>query len=141
EADLVLSAIGRKPNTDNLGLEAAGVAVDETGATVVDEFSRTNVANIYAVGDVTNRVLLTPVAIREAVAFVETAFGGNPTKVDYADIPTAVFCQPEVGTVGCSEEEARQCFRAIDIYRTSFKPLANRVAGRDDRMLMKLIVD
>jgi glutathione reductase (NADPH) len=141
EADLILSATGRRPNTDKLGLEAAGVDVDDKGAVVVDKFMRTTVDNIYAVGDVTNRVLLTPVAIREGAAVVETVFGGNPTTIDYADIPTAVFSQPEVGTVGLTEEAARHRYTAVDVYRSVFKPLPNRVAGRDERMLVKLVVD
>jgi glutathione reductase (NADPH) len=141
EADLILSAIGRQPNTENLDLEAAGVKVDAAGAIVVDELLRTSADNIYAVGDVTNRVLLTPVAIREGAAVVRTAFGGQPTKVDYVDIPTAVFSQPEVGTVGMSEASARRAYPAVDIYRANVKPLPNRVAGRDERMLVKLVVD
>jgi glutathione reductase (NADPH) len=141
EADLILSATGRRPNTGQLGLDAAGVDVDDKGAVIVDKFLRTSAENIYAVGDVTNRILLTPVAIREGSAVIDTVFGGNPTELDYADIPTAVFSQPEVGTVGLSEEEAKRRYSAVDIYRSSFKPLPNRVAGRDERMLIKLVVD
>jgi glutathione reductase (NADPH) len=140
-ADHVLLAIGRVPNTRGLCLEEVGVKLDAEGAVVVDAYSRTNVDNIFAVGDVTNRVLLTPVAIREGAAFVETAFGGQPKAVDYECIPTAVFSSPEVGTVGLSEEEARARFPSLDIYRSTFKPLPNRVAGRDQRMLVKLVVD
>lgn len=141
DADVILSAIGRQPNTENLDLEAAGVKVDGAGAIVVDEFMRTSVDNIYAVGDVTNRILLTPVAIREGAAVVDTVFGGKPTKIDYSDIPTAVFSQPEVGTVGLTEAEAKELYPAVDIYRASVKPLPNRVAGREERMLIKLVVD
>jgi glutathione reductase (NADPH) len=141
ETDVILAATGRQPNTENMGLEAAGVALDKNGAIVVDEYLRTGADNIFAVGDVTDRILLTPVAIREGAAVIETVFGGRPTKVDYDDIPTAVFSQPEVGTVGLSEEAAKRLYPAVDIYRTTFKPLANRVAGRDERMLMKLVVD
>lgn len=141
ETDLVLLAIGRLPNTDNLGLEAAGVTVDDAGAIVVDEYLRTSVDNIFAVGDVTNRFLLTPVAIREGSAVVKTVFAGRPTKIDYDDIATAVFSQPEVGTVGMSQEEAMGIFPAVDIYRVNVKPLPNRIAGRDERMLIKLVVD
>ncbi len=141
EADVVLSAHGRHPNTGNMGLEAAGVTLDRKGAIVVDEYLRTSADNIYAVGDVTDRILLTPVAIREGAAVIETVFGGRPTRVDYADIPTAVFSHPEVGTVGLSEEAAKRICPAVDIYRTSFKPLPNRVAGREERMMMKLVVD
>jgi glutathione reductase (NADPH) len=141
EADLILSATGRRPNTGQLGLEAAGVDVDDKGAVIVDKFLRTSAENIYAVGDVTNRILLTPVAIRDGSAVIETVFGGNPTELDYADIPTAVFSQPEVGTVGLSEAEAKRRYPTVDVYRSSFKPLPNRIAGRDERMLIKLVVD
>jgi glutathione reductase (NADPH) len=141
DADLILSAIGRQPNTENLGLGAAGVEVDGAGAIVVDEFLRTTADNIYAVGDVTNRILLTPVAIREAAAVVNTVFDGKPTRVDYTDIATAVFSQPEVGTVGLTEAAAKRLFPAVDIYRAHVKPLPNRVAGRDERMLVKLVVE
>jgi glutathione reductase (NADPH) len=138
---VILSAIGRHPNTEGMGLDRAGVAVDIKGAVTVDEYLRTNVEHIFAVGDVTNRIQLTPVAIREGMAVVETIFGGRPTKIDYADIPTAVFSQPEVGTVGLTEEKARALYPSIDIYRTTFKPLPNRIAGREERMMMKLVVD
>ncbi len=141
EADLILSAIGRHPNTEGMGLDRAGVALDINGAVTVDQYLRTNVDNIYAVGDVTNRIQLTPVAIREGMAVVETVFGGRPTSVDYADIPTAVFSQPEIGTVGLTEEKALALYPSIDIYKTTFKPLPNRIAGREERMLMKLVVD
>jgi len=141
DADVILSAIGRQPNTENLDLESAGVSVDASGAIVVDEFMRTTAENIFAVGDVTNRILLTPVAIREGAAVVNTVFGGKPTTVDYADIATAVFSQPEAGTVGMTEAAAKRVFPAVDIYRTQFKPLPNRVAGRDERMLIKLVVE
>jgi glutathione reductase (NADPH) len=140
-ADEVLLAIGRTPNTGGLGLEAAGVKVDRWGAISVDRYSQTSVSNIYAVGDVTNRLQFTPIAIREGAAFVETVFEGKPTAVDYNTIPVAVFGTPEVGSVGMTEEAARKEFPALDIYRSNFKPLPNRVAGRDERMLIKLIVD
>ncbi len=139
--DQVLCAIGRTPNSRGLGLEAIGVRISEDDAIMVDEMSKTSLDNIYAVGDVTNRVALTPVAIREGAAFVKTVFAGRPTKVDYDFIPTAVFTQPEVGTVGLSEEAAKEELVAVDIYRTTFKPLPNRVAGRDERMMIKLVVD
>jgi glutathione reductase (NADPH) len=141
DVDEVLLAVGRDPNTAGLGLEAAGVKLDATGAVAVDAYSRTNVPNIYAVGDVTNRLQFTPVAIREGAAFVETVFGGNPTAVDHENVPVAVFGTPELGSVGLTEEAARQQHPALDIYRSVFKPLQNRVAGRDERMTMKLIVD
>jgi glutathione reductase (NADPH) len=139
--DHIILAIGRVPNTRGLGLEEIGVKVDAVGAVVVDGYSRTNVDNIFAVGDVTNRVLLTPVAIREGAAFAATTFGGRPTAVDHECIPTAVFSTPEVGVVGLTEDQARARFASLDIYRSTFKPLPNRVAGRDQRMLVKLVVD
>ncbi len=140
-ADQVLLAIGRHPNTGALGLEEAGVALDSAGAIKVDAFSSTGAPNIYAVGDVTNRLQFTPVAIREGAAFVRTVFEDRPTAVDYDNVPVAVFSNPEVGSVGLSEEQARARYAALDIYRSHFKPLPYRLAGRDERMLMKLIVD
>jgi glutathione reductase (NADPH) len=139
--DEVLLAIGRNPNTAGLGLEAAGVRLDRGGAVVVDAYSRSTVENIYAVGDVTNRLQFTPIAIREGSAFVETVFGDNPTAVEYDNVPVAVFGNPEVGSVGMTEEDARARHLSIDIYRSNFKPLPYRVAGRDERMLIKLVVD
>jgi glutathione reductase (NADPH) len=141
DVEEVLLAVGRDPNTRNLGLEAVGVKLDATGAVAVDAYSQSSVANIYAVGDVTNRLQFTPVAIREGSAFVETVFGGNPVAVDYENVAAAVFSTPEVGFVGLTEEEARAQYDALDIYRSTFKPLPNRVAGRDERMTIKLIVD
>ncbi len=140
-ADQVLLAIGRHPNTTGLGLEKAGVTVDATGTIPVDAYSRTDVPNIYAVGDVTGRLQFTPVAIREGAAFIQTVFQGHPTAVDYEDVPVAVFANPEVGSVGLTEEVARERYPSLDIYRSHFKPLPYRVAGRDERMLMKLVVD
>ena len=137
--DQVLFATGRTPNTDDLGLEAAGVEIGRWGEVVVDEYSQTAVPSIYAIGDVTNRVQLTPVAIREGMAFVETVFKGNPTPVDHSLVPSAVFTQPELGTVGLSEEEARENER-VEIYCSSFKPMNHAFAGREDRVLMKLVV-
>jgi glutathione reductase (NADPH) len=134
-------AIGRVPNTKLLGLEAAGVEVDEIGAVKVDAYSRTSKANIWAVGDVTNRVQLTPVAIHEAMCFLETAFKDNPTKPDHRQIATAVFSQPEIGTVGLSEEEAGKEFRELEVYRALFRPMRNTLSGAKDKMLTKLIVD
>ena len=141
KVDEVLLAIGRRPNTGDLGLERAGVTTDAAGAVVVDAYSRTSIPSIFAVGDVTNRMQFTPVAIREAAAFVETVFGGRPTALDYENIPVAVFGNPEVGSVGLTEEEARERYDALDIYRAYVKPLPNRIAGRDERMLIKVIVD
>ncbi|WP_417725889.1 glutathione-disulfide reductase [Roseovarius sp.] len=135
----VMFATGRAPNTENLGLEAAGVAIGRKGEIVVDEYSQTGVPSVYAIGDVTDRVNLTPVAIREGMAFVETVFNGNPTPVDHALIPTAIFTQPEMGTVGLSEEAAREQ-EPIEVYATSFRPMQSAFAGRADRVLMKLIV-
>ena len=135
----VMFATGRAPNTENLGLEAAGVAVGRKGEIVVDRYSQTGVPSVYAIGDVTDRVNLTPVAIREGMAFVETVFNGNPTPVDHDLIPTAIFTQPEMGTVGLSEEAARDQ-EPIEVYATSFRPMHSAFAGRPDRVLMKLIV-
>jgi glutathione reductase (NADPH) len=140
-ADQVLLAIGRHPNTNGLGLQNAGVIVDASGAIKVDSYSRTDTASIYAVGDVTNRLQFTPVAIREGAAVVQTVFQGRPTALDYDNVPVAVFANPEVGSVGLTEEAARERYPALDIYRSHFKPLPYRVAGRDERMLMKLVVD
>ncbi len=141
EVDEVLLAIGRAPNTQNLGLEAAGVALDKVGAVVVDENSRSSVPSIYAVGDATNRVNLTPVAIREGHAFADTVFGNKPWVVDHSLIATAVFCEPEVGTVGLSEEAARKNGHEVDIYKSAFRPLKAALSGRQSRMFMKLVVD
>ena len=137
--DQVLFATGRIPNTDDLGLEEAGVKVGRRGEIIVDDYSQTNIPSIYAVGDVTNRVQLTPVAIREGMAFVETVFKGNPTAVDHELIPSAVFTQPELGTIGLTEEQARDQ-EPIEVYCTSFKPMNHAFAGREDRVLMKLVV-
>ncbi len=138
--DEVVYATGRVPNTEELGLESAGVKLGRKGEIMVDRYSSTSCDSIYAVGDVTDRVQLTPVAIREGMAFVETVFNDNPTAVDHEFIATAVFTQPEIGTVGYSEEDARESFD-IEVYRAAFRPMANVLAGRDERMLMKLIVE
>ena len=141
-SDQVMFAIGRHPSVANLGLEKAGVALNpDNGGIQVDSFSRTSAPHIYAVGDVTHRVNLTPVAIREGHAFADTVFGKRPVRVDHTDIPTAVFCQPEVGTVGLTETEARQQFSNVDIYKASFRPMKATMSGRDTRILMKLVVD
>ena len=139
--DQVMLAIGRIPNTENMGLEGVGVGLGASGAIVVDAYSRTNIDNIWAIGDVTHRVQLTPVAIHEAMCFIETAFKGNPTSPDHDTIPTAVFSQPEIGTVGLSEDEAVKRFPDIEIYRASFRPMRHTLSGRDEKMLMKLVVD
>ena len=138
--DLVFMATGRQPNTATLGLENAGVKVDKSGAVIVDKYSKSSAKNIYAVGDVTNRVNLTPVAIREAVAFVETAFKKNKTAYDHSNIASAVFTRPPVGSVGLSEEEARlKHGDDITIYATNFRPMKNALSGNPHRVLMKLI--
>ena len=137
--DKVFFATGRAPNSDNMGLEDIGVALGRNGAIEVNEYSQTGVPSVYAIGDVTDRVNLTPVAIREGMAFVKTVFGGEPTPVDHDLIPSAVFTQPEMGTVGLSEEEAAKQ-EPIEVYATSFKPMQTAFAGREDRVMMKLIV-
>jgi glutathione reductase (NADPH) len=137
--DQVMYATGRRPNTDGMGLEDVGLALGRGGEVVVDEYSATKVPSIYAVGDVTNRVQLTPVAIREGMAFVETVFKGNPTPVDHALIPSAVFTQPEFGTVGLTEEEGA-AQEPIEVYATTFKPMNHSFAGRPDKVMMKMIV-
>ncbi len=140
-ADAIMAATGRVPNTAGLGLDKAGVTLDKVGAVVVDGFSATNVPNIYAVGDVTNRLNLTPVAIREGHAFADTVFGDKPTRVDHTDVPTGVFTSPEIGTVGITEAQARKSHGAVDIYKASFRPMKHTLSGRQERMLMKLVVD
>ena len=139
--DTIMLALGRDPNTQGLGLEAAGVEVNERGAIVVDEYSRTSVPHIYALGDVTDRVQLTPVAIHEAMCFIETEFRDNPTKPDHELIATAVFSQPEIGTVGLSEDEACKRYPELEIYRAEFRPMKATLSGRAEKMIMKLVVD
>lgn len=140
-ADQILFAIGRRPNTKGLGLEAAGVTLDAVGAVTVDTDARSSVPSIFAVGDVTHRVNLTPVAIREGHAFADREFGGKPWHTLYENIPTAVFTTPEVGTVGLAEDVARARHGAVDVYQTRFRPMRNVLAGRDERTLMKLVVE
>lgn len=137
----IMFATGRIPNVMELGLDKAGVELTPHYAVKVDAYSKSSVDNIYAVGDVTNRVNLTPVAIREGQAFADTVFGGKDIRVDHSNIPTAVFSQPEIGTVGLTEEQARQSCRVVDIYKSNFKPMQHTLSGRDERMLMKLVVD
>jgi glutathione reductase (NADPH) len=134
-------ATGRRPNVKGLGLEAGGVKLGETGAIAVDQFSQTSVPHIYAVGDVTDRVALTPVAIREGHAFADTVFGGKPTPVDHTNVPTAVFSEPECGVIGLTEAQACQQLTKVDIYKTTFRPMKATLSGRDTRTLMKLVVD
>jgi glutathione reductase (NADPH) len=139
--DKVMFAIGRRPNVTGLGLEALDVKLHAHGGIEVDEYSRTSVPNIYAVGDVTNRVNLTPVAIREGHAFADTVYGGKPTPVDHANVPTAVFSEPELGVIGLTEAQARGQLAHVDVYKTSFRPMKATLSGRNTRCFMKLLVD
>lgn len=140
--DLVMYATGRAPNTAGLGLVEAGVRLDANGAVVVDDFSRTSVQSIFAIGDVTDRMNLTPVALAEGMALVDTLFLGAPTRVDYDNVPTAVFSMPSIATVGLTEEQARARLGCgIDVYVSRFKPMRNTLSGRDERTLMKMVVD
>jgi glutathione reductase (NADPH) len=141
-SDQVMFAIGRHPNVASLGLEKAGVAINPAnGGIAVNEYSQSSVPNIYAIGDVTHRYNLTPVAIREGHAFADTVFGKRDVKADHENIPTAVFSQPEIGTVGLTETQARAHHSHVDIYRTTFRPMKATLSGRDTRVLMKLVVD
>lgn len=141
-SEKVMFAIGRHPNVAGLGLEKAGVAINpNNGGVQVDAWSKTSAPHIYAIGDVTHRHNLTPVAIREGHAFADTVFGKRPVQVDHSTIPTAVFSQPEIGTVGLTEAEARAQFSHVDIYKADFKPIKSTMSGRDTRVLMKLVVD
>jgi glutathione reductase (NADPH) len=139
--DRVMFATGRRPNVTGMGLEAAGVKLGETGGIAVDEFSKTSVENIYAVGDVTNRINLTPVAIREGHAFADTVFGSKPTPVDHVNVPTAVFTEPEIGVIGLTEAQAVKRLAVVDIYKTSFRTMKMAMAARATRTFMKLVVD
>lgn len=141
ETDVLLSAAGRVPYTQGLGLAASGVALNDKGAVIVDEFSRTNVPSIFAVGDVTDRVNLTPMAIREGQAFADTVFGERTTRVDHKLIPTAVFSTPEIGVVGLIESEARKQYPQLKVYKAVFRPLKATLSGRQEKILMKLLVD
>jgi glutathione reductase (NADPH) len=140
-ADRVMFATGRLPHVTKLGLPEVGVEIGKNGGIAVDEYARTSVQNIYAVGDVTNRINLTPVAIREGHAFADTVFGGKPTKVDHVNVPTAVFSEPEVGAVGLTEAQARAQLAQTDVYKAMFRPLKATLSGRDTTVLMKLVVD
>jgi glutathione reductase (NADPH) len=141
ECDAVMVATGRAPNTRDLGLEEAGADLGENGEVIVDKFSASTAPSVYAVGDVTDRVNLTPVAIREGHSVALTLFGGSPTPIDHLDVPTAVFSQPPVGTVGLTEGDAKERFAEVEIYQTVFRPLKATLSGRDERTLMKLVVD
>jgi glutathione reductase (NADPH) len=140
-ADQAMFCLGRPPNVEGLGLEEVGVKLAENGGIAVDDYSRTSVPHIYAVGDVTNRINLTPVAIREGHAFADTVFGGRPTVVDHTNVPTAVFSEPEVGVVGLTEAQARARFAKVDIYKAMFRPMKATLSGRDTTVLVKLVVD
>jgi glutathione reductase (NADPH) len=141
EADQVLYATGRVPKTASLGLEKAGVELDGSGAVMVDEYSRSSVPHIYAVGDCADRIMLTPMAIAEGVAFARTVFAGTPTRPDYEGVPTAIFSQPQVGSVGLTEAEARERCGEIDVYRSEFRPMKHTLTGRDETAMMKLVVE
>ena len=141
ETDLVMYATGRRPNTKGMGLAEVGVRINEAGAVIVDEWQRSSVPNIYAIGDVTDRINLTPVAIAEGRAIAETLYNDNPTKMDHANVPSAVFSQPPIGAVGLSEEHARREYGEVDVYIARFKPMKNTLSGREERTLMKLVVD
>ena len=140
-AECVMFATGRRPNVARIGLRETGVEIAENGGVAVDQYSRSSVVSIYAIGDVTNRVNLTPVAIREGHAFADTVFGGKPTAVDHANVPTAVFSDPEVGVVGLTEAQARARLQQTDIYKSMFRPLKATLSGRDTTALIKLVVD
>ena len=141
EAEQILYATGRGSKTPNLGLEKAGVKLKDNGAVVVDEYSKSTVDSIYAIGDCTDRMMLTPVAIAEGMALAHTLFNNKPTKPGYLNVPTAVFSTPNCAAVGLTEAQARRRNFSVDIYRTSFKPLKHTLTGRDERTMMKLVVD
>jgi glutathione reductase (NADPH) len=140
-ADLVMYATGRAPNTNGLGLPEVGVETNADGAVIVDKWQRSSVPNIYAIGDATDRINLTPVAIAEGRALAETLFNHNPTNMDHENVPSAVFSQPPIGAVGLTEDRARRQYGEVDIYLARFKPMKNTLSGREERTLMKLIVD
>ena len=141
ETDCVMYATGRKPNTQRLGLAEIGVEMKENGAVVVDEWQRSTIKNIYAIGDVTDRINLTPVAIAEGRSIAETLYNDNPIRMDHADVPSAVFSNPPIGTVGLPEDSARRRYGAVDIYQARFRPMKNTLSGRDERTFMKVVVD
>ncbi|MBS0525695.1 MAG: glutathione-disulfide reductase [Proteobacteria bacterium] len=141
ETDLVMYATGRVPNTHGIGLEKAGVQLDKAGAVAVDEWSKTTADNIWAVGDVTDRIALTPVALMEGHCFADTEFGNKPRKADHRNVPSAVFCQPEMANVGLTEEEARRTLGELRVYSSAFTPMKHTLAGRRQRTFMKLIVE
>jgi len=141
EADTVMSAIGRRPNVNGLGLEEAGVALKDNGAVIVDDYFQTNVKSIYAIGDIIDRYQLTPVALAEGMAVYKTLFRDEPSAVDYEYIPTAVFSQPPIGTVGLMEDEAREKYGDVSIFKNTFRTLKNTLTGSDEQTFMKMIVD
>jgi glutathione reductase (NADPH) len=141
DADQILYAIGRLPNTQSLGLEKAGVQLEKNGAVSVDDFSRSNIESVYAIGDCTDRIMLTPVAIAEGRALAETLFNNNPMKPNYINVPSVVFSTPNVGAVGLTEAEATARYASIDVYKTSFRPLKHTLTGADEKTMMKIIVD
>jgi glutathione reductase (NADPH) len=141
ETDLVMYATGRVPNTAGIGLDKAGVQLDKAGAVAVDEWSKTTADNVWAVGDVTDRIALTPVALMEGHCFADTEFGNKPRKADHRNVPSAVFCQPEMANVGLTEEEARMTLGELRVYTSAFTPMKYTLAGRKQRSFMKLIVE
>ena len=141
QTGLVLAATGRVPRTDGLGLESVGVETDDSGAIITDDRFRTSVSTIHALGDVIGTPQLTPVAIEQAMTMVDQLYGSGLKTMDYTNIPTAVFCQPPIGTVGLTEEEAREAGHSIDVYRTRFRPMKHTLSGREEKTLMKLVVD
>ncbi len=141
EADIIMYAAGRLPNTKDLGLEQAGIEMNDIGAVLVDEYSRSRVPHIFAVGDCTDRLNLTPMAVAEGHAVAETLFNNNPTRPDHMNVATAVFSHPNIGTVGLTEEIARKEYEAIDVYTSAFRPLKHTLSGRDENTFMKLVVD
>ncbi len=141
EADQILNATGRAPKTRELGLERAGAELQASGAVIVDEYSMSSVDSIFAIGDCTDRMMLTPVAIAEGIAVANTLFNGKPMKPNYLNVPTAVFSVPNCATVGLTEQQARELNFKVDIFRTAFKPLRHTLTGRDERTMMKLVVD
>ena len=141
EVDQVMLALGRIPNTQGIGLDTAGVTLGDAGEILVDEYSRTNVENIFAVGDVTDRLQLTPVAIREGSAFAETEFNNNPQTMDHRTVATAIFSQPPIGTVGITQDEAVEQFGEVDVYKSTFRPMKHTLSGRDEKTMMKLLVE
>jgi glutathione reductase (NADPH) len=141
DADVLLCALGRIPNTSGLGLEEVGVELDERGAVMVDDTFRTSVENVFAIGDCIDRIQLTPVALAEGMAVARSLFGNTPTSVDYNLVPSAVFSQPNIGTVGLTESQARDQGRDVVIFRSEFRPMRHTLSGRDERSMMKLVVD